>query len=590
MRASALTGALLGAMALSLGAGGCAGNGGAGDGLLLLGGEVVDGSGAPARRADVLVRGGRIAEVGRLDGARAARVLDVSGLVVAPGFIDMHSHADLILLAGREQQERLLGAKMRQGVTTVIVGNCGLGAAPANEEAAAILADVNGWMTPARVEGGAMSVADYLGRIERQGVVLNVGTLVPHGPVRISAFGPAAGHPSADELSRMRALVRAGLAEGAFGLSVGLIYPPGMYTDTDELAALAAEVAAAGRLFAAHVRGSSETLLRATSELVEIARRSGARVHHSHLEAVGEPYWAHAEDVLAMEDAARGAGLTVTHDVFPYARAATMMSAVFPPWSLDGGIPALLARLDDPLERQRIRDDIATQRPEWPPWRPGGWPHNLVGAVGWDGIVVASVGSTASQEMVGQSLEELGEARGEDPFDVVANLMRDEEGQVGQLVLEISGRSEDSEALQQILRHPAGAVVSDAEDFGRGRPHPAHAGAFARALRLARAPGGLTLEETVRRMTAVPASIVGLEERGHVAPGAVADLTVFDPAAVTDEATWESPRRPARGVAYVILGGRVVVDEGRLVGGSVGRVLRAATDAADDARRDAAAR
>ena len=567
-------GAWLAAAATSLFTAGCAGGGGPSSDLLISGGTVVDGSGAPGRVADVLVSGGRIAAVGDLSHERAAHVVDAHGLVVAPGFIDMHSHADLILLADGATQERLLGAKILQGVTTLVVGNCGLGTAPSSESAAEVLSSVNGWMTPAGVGAGALSVGEYLSRLERGGVALNVGTLVPHGPVRLSAFGPAAGHPSAEELSRMRELVRLALGEGAFGLSVGLIYPPGMYTDTDELIALAREVAAADGVFTAHVRGSSETLLEATGELLEIARESGARVHHSHLEAVGESYWPDVARVLDMEDAARGEGLAVTHDMFPYTRAATMMSAIFPPWSLDGGVPALLERLRDPATRDRIRQDLERLRPEWPPWRPGAWPHNLVGAVGWDGIQVASVGSEDGSRAVGESLEELAEERGAHPFDVVAELMLEESGQVGQLVLEISGRDEQADALQRILRHPAGAIVSDAEDYGRGRPHPAHAGALARALRLSREPGGLPLEETVRKMTGAPARILGLEDRGRIVPGAAADFTLFDPREVTDRASWDEPRRVADGVSTVVIGGRVVVEDGRYLGGAPGQVLR----------------
>ncbi len=324
-----------------------------------------------------------------------------------------------------------------------------------------------------------------------------------------------------------------------------------------------------------HVRGSSETLLEATRELIEIATESRARVHHSHLEAVGERFWSRIPDVLALEDAARARGVRLSHDVFPYTRAATMMSAIFPPWALEGGVDGLLARLDDPAARERIRRDIAEQVPTWPPWVEGGWPHNLVEAVGWDGILVASVPAGGRSDLVGRSIAAIAKSSGKDPFDVVVDLMREAHGLVGQQVAEISGRDDDLGTLLPILAHPAAAIISDAEDYGRGIPHPAHAGAFARALRLARENPALSLEDVVRRMTGYPAQLLGLPDRGIVREGARADLVVFDPATVADRATWNEPRSAPIGISHVVLNGQVVIDGGALGGRLSGRVLRA---------------
>jgi len=543
--------------------------------LIVRGGLVLDGAGNPPRRADVGVRAGRIVAIRPLERATATTEIDATGRVVAPGFIDMHSHADLILLGAREVQERLLEAKIRQGVTTLVVGNCGLGAAPATEAAAEILAGVNGWMTPEGVEAGAGGIGDYLDRLEAGGTAVNVATLVPHGPVRISVMGLAAGEPDEAQLHEMALVVRRSLDQGAFGLSCGLIYPPGMYSRTRELIVLAREVAASGGLFTAHVRGSSETLIPATEELIEVARASGAHVHHSHFEAVGRRFWDRIPEALALEDQARGARLKISHDVFPYTRAATMMSAIFPPWSLEGGVDALLERLADPRQRQRIADDIGHKVPDWPPWGEDGWPHNLVEAVGWDGILVASVAPGGPTDWIGRSLADIAAERSTTPFDAVVELMQSQHGRVGQFVTQISGAEGEDDALLSILRHPAAAVISDAEDYGRGAPHPAHAGAFVRALRLARERSLMPLEEIVRRMTDYPASLLGLTDRGHLAPGMAADLVVFDPETVADRADWEQPRRPAEGVDWVVINGHVVVGEGAYRGGLPGTVLRA---------------
>ncbi len=550
--------------------------------LVLQGGSVLDGTGAPPEPLDLGVRDGRIAWIGPPGSVRGARSLDLSGLTVAPGFIDLHSHADLILLAGLPTQEALLGAKIRQGVTTVIVGNCGLGPCPVKDgsrKTADLLASINSWMTPDGVEPGPLSLGEYLDRLERDGTVLNAGTLAPHGPVRLQAAGLEPGPVGEDALRTMESAVDQAFQEGAFGLSTGLIYPPGMYSDTAELERLASVVAAHGRLFTSHIRGSSTTLLPAVKELIRIGRTSGAQVHHSHMEAVGERFWNDVPEMIRLEDQARADQVRISHDVFAYTRAATMMSAIFPPWSLAGGIPGLLARLADRAVREKIRRDIERTIPSWPPWEEGGWPHNLVSAVGWDGILVSSVGDPRDQEMVGRSLASLAAEAGIAPFDLVADLMLRQEGKVGQFVDQVSGRNSQVKALHSILRHPAAAVISDAEDFGRGSPHPAHAGAFARILRLAREEKVLDLPEAVRRMTSLPASILGLAGRGTIGPGAVADLVAFDPGRAADAATWDRPREPAVGIEHVLIHGEPVVKDGVYIGGPAGKILRAGNDA-----------
>ena len=544
---------------------------------ILRGAIVYDGTGSVGRRADVAIDDGVIIAIGSVAELSGRQELDFDGLVISPGFIDIHSHADLILLAGSPVRDRLLEAKARQGVTTIVVGNCGLGAAPTDKGSAAILGAVNAWMTPEGVSAGPMTTGDYLEMLESAGVPLNVATLVPHGPLRISAMGLRPGAPDETQAKAIESALRESLEAGAYGLSVGLIYPPGMYSDTAELIALAEIVAAADGLFTAHIRGSSETLSAATAELITIARATSVRTHHSHLEAVGASFWREIERVLAVEDDARGKGLAISHDVFPYTRAATMMSAIFPPWSLSGGVQALLERLEDPETRERIRVDLEARTPEWPPWEPGGWPHNLVGAVGWDGIYVASVGPTGPTHYVGRSLLAIGADEGRDPYDIVADLMLSERGRVGQLVGEISGDEDVFGGLLTILAHPAAAVISDAEDYGKGVPHPAHAGAFARALRLNREHRLMTDGEMIRRMTEYPASIIGAPDIGRLAIGAVADLVVFDPSTVEDQADWDSPRAFASGIEGVMVGGRWTVYEGRYLPGANGRVLKRAT-------------
>ncbi len=536
--------------------------------LVIRGGSVLDGTGAPERILDVAIRDGKIVALGK--DPEAGEVIDASGKIVAPGFIDLHSHGDLVLAWPSEKRLSLLEGRIAQGITTEIVGNCGLGGAPLYGEAAGLLPQLNGWMSPAPFAWTWKGVGDYLSHLQGLGLPVNVGTLVPHGPVRLGAHSLAPGETSGEARRRMADVVDAALEEGAFGLSAGLIYPPGMYTSTDELSHLARRVAKSGGFFACHVRGSSETLLDAVSELLRIGSETGARVHHSHTEAVGRSHWPKLAQVIAMEEAAREEGISVSGDMFPYTVAATMMLAIFPPWSLEGGLPRLLERLGESGERERIRLSIETVSPSWPPWREGGWPHNLVKAVGWDRIRVSSVGSDRNRAAEGMNLEELGRARGRDPFDAIADLMIEEDGNVGQFVEDISGEA----GIATLVKHPEIAFITDANDYGKGKPHPAAYGGFPRILaRFVRRERALTLPEAVRRMTSLPASILGLPDRGILREGAWADVVVFDAASVEDRATLENPRLPARGMEAVLVNGKAVYRSGALTGALPGLSL-----------------
>ena len=531
--------------------------------------RVVDGTGAPARRADLGIRNGRFAA----PEGEALRELDAGGLVAAPGFVDIHSHGDLVLASGRPDREALLAGRLAQGITTEVIGNCGLGAAPLFGAAPGLAPAVHAWMTPAGATWRWESLADYFAVLETRGLPLNVAALAPHGLLRLGAMGLRPGAPGPGERDAMARALERSLDEGAFGLSCGLIYPPGMFSATEELLGLARSLKAVDGVFAAHVRGSSETLLPAVRELLQIGRAADIRVHHSHAEAVGRGHWDKLEAFLELEREARREGARVSADMFPYPVAATMMYAIYPPWALEGGPGELLARLRNSGARARIREDIENRRPEWPPWEPGGWPHNLVAAVGWDRIRVSSVGSASRQEMVGRSLAALGEAAGRHPFDAISDLMLEEEGAVGQFVLDISGE----EGLRRLVSDPEVAFITDANDYGKGSPHPAAYGAFPRILRRhVREDGLLSLEEAIRRMTSLPAAIVGLSDRGRIAPGLPADLVLFDSGTVADHATFEEPRARATGIRATFVNGRPVLRNGRFTGALPGRVLRRA--------------
>ena len=531
---------------------------------------VVDGTGAPAYSADLGIRDGRFVP----PEGEALREMDAEGLVAAPGFVDIHSHGDLVLASARADRETLIAGRLAQGITTEVIGNCGLGAAPLFGEARELAPAVHAWMTPEAGSWRWSSLADYFSALETRGLPLNVAALVPHGLLRLGAMGLRPGAPDAGERAAMAAALERGLEEGAYGLSCGLIYPPGMFSATEELLGLARALRASDGVFTAHVRGSSETLLPAVQELLEIGRSADVRVHHSHAEAVGRDHWQKLATFLEMERRARQEGLRVSADMFPYPVAATMMYAIYPPWALEGGPGELLVRLRDPETRARIGRDIEERTPEWPPWEPNGWPHNLVSAVGWERIRVSSVGGKSGRDTLGLSLSDLGQTHGTPPFEAISDLMLAEDGAVGQFVLDISGE----DGLRTLASDPEVAFITDANDYGKGSPHPAAYGAFPRVLRrYVREDGVISLEEAIRRMTSLPAGIIGLADRGRIADGLPADLVLFDAAEISDHATLKEPRARATGIHATFVNGQPVIHDGRFTGSLPGRVLRKST-------------
>lgn len=533
-------------------------------------GRVLDGTGAPERRVDVAIRGDRIVAIG--EPVDADVTWDASGKAVAPGFIDIHSHGDLILAWPSDGRLALIEGRIAQGICTEVIGNCGLGAAPVFGHGPELLPQIHNWMSPGGFDWSWRDLASYFEHLEALGLPVNVAALVPHGALRLGAAHLTPGDTDETTRRTMITELERALDQGAFGLSTGLIYPPGMYTTTDELVGLARRLSRNARLFTSHVRGSSETLLHAVGELIAIGRRAEARVHHSHVEAVGRAHWFKLARILEMEDEARADGVRLSSDMFPYDVAATMMLAIYPPWSLEGGLPKLIQRLKDDEIREHIRRDIENFVPEWPPWQEGGWPHNLVMAVGWDRIRVSSVGSRANEDTEGLSLAELAERRRTSPFDAVSDLMIEENGNVGQFVLDITGE----DGLRELVRRPDIAFITDANDYGKGKPHPAAYGSFARVLgRYVRNESLLSLPEAIRRMTSLPAETIGLEDRGRLEPGAFADIVVFDPDTIGDDATLDEPRQKASGVEAVLVNGTLVYEHGKLTGKLPGSPLRA---------------
>jgi N-acyl-D-amino-acid deacylase len=524
---------------------------------LIRGAQVIDGSGAPACVADIAICGDRIVQVGQVQQRQARAVIDGAGLTAAPGFIDLHTHSDYTLLVNP-----LAESKVRQGVTTEVIGNCGTSPAPLGEEGYAV---VRARMAQQyRLDVTWRSFGGYLERLAASGIAVNVVPLVGHGTLRSAVMGYARRAPTAGEWQRLQALLGEALAEGAFGLSTGLVYAPGCYAATDELVGLAEVVGRAGGLYCSHIRGESDTVLEAAQEAISIGERARVAVHISHLKAAGAANWAKTPALLDLLEGARARGLDVTGDMYPYTAGATSLGALLPPWVHEGGLAQLLPRLRDAAVRARIRRDIEHGLDGW--WNP-------VRAAGWAGIQISRAPRHRSYQ--GLRLSEVAARQGQDPLDAALDLLVAEDGNVGVVLFMM-----DEAQVRAILRHERVMIGSDAGAtapyglLGQGHPHPRAYGTFPRILgTYVRELRVIALEEAIHRMTGLAAWRLGLGDRGLLRPGYKADVVLFDAQQVADRATYETPHRYPTGIAWVLVNGQVVLQQGERLPALPGRVL-----------------
>jgi N-acyl-D-amino-acid deacylase len=515
---------------------------------------VVDGTGADRYEADVLVRGATIAAIGHDVVADGARVVDAEGLVLAPGFIDMHAHSDLAVL----QPSHL--AKVTQGVTTEVVGQDGIGYAPTDAPTLAqVRRQIAGWNgDPADLDFGWRGVGDYLDRVDA-GVATNIACLVPQGNLRLMTVGPDDRPASPAEIARMKQLLGEALEHGAVGMSSGLTYTPGMYADTEELAALCEVVAEHGGFYAPHTRSYGAGALESYAEMLELARRTGCAVHLTHATMNFPVNRGRAGEFLRLVDAAIADGCDVTLDSYPYLPGSTTLSALLPSWASSSGVDATLARLEDPEARERIRvavDEVGSDGS-----------HGVV--VDWEAVQLAGVSDPGLEPLVGTTVAALAAERGTTPIEVFFDLLlRD------RLATSILQHVGDEQNLQEIMRHRVHMGGSDGILVG-SRPHPRAWGTFARYLaRYTRELGVLGLEACVNHLSGRPAARLGLRDRGLVREGYAADLVLFDAETVEDAATFDHPRLPATGIRSVLVNGVFAIDDGTPTGDTAGHSLR----------------
>ena len=541
--------------------------------LLIKNGKIVDGTGNPWFFGDVAIKNGKIEKIGFVDSSSAHEVIDAKGFVVAPGFVDIHSHADFILPINEHSQ--ILEPFVRQGITTMVTGNCGFSPVPVNPKTLELLKTYSAFIQSAELKWEWLDMKGYMDFIEKKGVAYNVVPLVSHGAIRIAVKGFEGGPATSSEKEEMARFAREAMEQGAFGLSSGLIYPPGIYSDTDELIAICKPLKDFGGVYTSHIRGTGETLLSATKEIIKIGEQNGISVEHSHLAAFGEEHWPKIDRALSLHEEARARGVDITFDVLPYIAANTTLLAIFPPWSIEGGVGKLIERLKNKDVRRRISVDVEETVPGWPPWLPGAWPENLARVTGWGNIVIISVDSATNKHLEGKNLAELGEEEERAPFDVATDLIIEEQGQVMALYIGVSGDLRGDEGLRKIMSHPRASINTDAIITGRGIPHPAAYGSFPKVLGyFSRDLGLFTLEEAVRKMTSMSLQRFGIRDRGLIREGCFADITIFDEATVGERGTYSDPAHFPEGIKYVIISGTPVLQDGIYNGKLCGCVLR----------------
>ncbi|MDF2921223.1 MAG: D-aminoacylase [Paenibacillaceae bacterium] len=518
--------------------------------------RVIDGTGSPWYKADVGIIGDRIGAVGKLDNVSAKVEINAAGRVVCPGFIDMHTHSDLYVL-----ERPFLAAKIRQGITTDLLGQDGIAAAPLPPQYVDVwqknLAGLDG--TP-EIEWDWQDVDGYLNKIAAAKPSYNVSFLVPHGNIRMQVMGLAGRAATAEELDRMKEVLREALGQGASGLSSGLIYPPCVYAELEEIEALCSVLAEYGAPFVVHQRSEGDDMIESMKDLIGIAQRTGMHLHFSHFKICGRLNWGKLDDVLQLLDDTRAKGTEVTFDQYPYTAGSTMLSAILPPWAHAGGTNAMLDRLADPQQRSRMLQEMAEGIAGW---------DSISAWAGWEGIYVTSVASERNKCFVGNNLQEIARARGDaDPGETALNLIAEEANAVGMIDFVM-----DDGVVSRIMAHPAGCFGSDG--LLGGEPHPRAYGTFPRILgKYVRNEGALSLEDAVRKATSQAARILGLQDRGIIREGLKADMVIFDAEKVIDRATYENSRQYPEGIDYVMVNGRIVVAEGEERHLAAGRVLR----------------
>ncbi|MDH4266646.1 MAG: D-aminoacylase [Deltaproteobacteria bacterium] len=524
--------------------------------ILIENGRIADGAGNPWFRADLAIRGDKIVQIRPKIANQAKQVINATGLIVAPGFIDTHTHSDVRVFKHPEED-----AKLMQGITTALIGQDGLSVAPLDDiNKEKMMLRVSGLLGTYLSEWPWNSMAEYLAALESLPPATNTMMLVPHGAIRAMVVGWENRPATPAELERMKRILTQALEEGGCGFSTGLIYPPGIYADRREMTELCKVTASYGGFFVVHMRNEGELVLDAMREVIGICLEAGCPLHISHLKIAGRRNWGKAGEALGLIKEARVKRLDVTFDQYPYLAGSTMLDAVIPPRFHTGGTAELLERLKNSAVREEIRQVQENIKPE--PW------DNWVDSCGWDGIMVNSVKSAANRFVEGKTIPTIAREMGKTPLDAVCDLLIAEENAVTMTLF--YGCEED---VKEIMRSEYMTLCSDG--IVGGKPHPRVYGTCARFLgKYVREEKVLTLPQAIKRMTSFPAQRLGLQDRGLLREGMAADITIFDPETIIDKGTYAEPNQYPIGITYVIVNGQVAMENGKLTVQRAGKVIR----------------
>jgi len=551
LKSTAQAGVLLGIVGGSTWGGGCAS--GKSFDLIIKSGMVVDGMADKSYQADVGIIGERIEAVGNLRRAQAKTILDATGRTVSPGFIDIHSHTGLELLINPRAE-----SKIRQGVTTELGGNCGGSPFPLKKE---LQDEERRWAEKVGVEIDWVDLEGFYTRLAKNGIALNYATLVGQGTVRSRVMEQERREPTSEEMEQMKALVAQAMEQGAFGLSTGLEYTPSGFATTPEVIELCRVAAEYGGFYATHIRSEANQLLEALAEAIFIAERVGIPLQISHLKAAGKVNWWKTPMVIDLIERAQQRGLAVNADRYPYTAYSTGITIFFPQWALEGGTKRFLERIKDRELRQKMRAETV---------------ERVIGNNSWESILIVGISTEKNRPLEGKYISEAADERKKDPYEFTCDLLIEEEGNVS-----IVGFGMSDENTEFILKHPLVMLGSDGSalapygPLSEGIPHPRNYGAFPRFLGFyVRENKLLTLPEALKKITSMPAAKMGLKDRGSIQKGNFADIVIFDPQTISDQATYTDSEQYPVGIDYVIVNGKTVVDHGEHTGELPGKALK----------------
>ncbi|MCD6377994.1 MAG: D-aminoacylase [Planctomycetes bacterium] len=526
--------------------------------VVIRNGQVIDGSGKDRFSADVAIQGDRIVKIGKVSATEANRIIEADGMIVAPGFIDIHAHEY------SEYLEARLDSRLRQGVTTEVIGNCGESLAPVIGEGIEVVKNMlkTFGQEAANVDVPWSSMTEHLDYMDKRGVITNYAMLVGNGTIRAAVIGLDDRKATSDELEEMKKLLAQAMEEGAWGLSSGLIYLPSMFADTAELIELAKVSKQYGGIYASHIRGEHDPLLySAIAEAIEIGRKAGISVEIAHLKLYGKQLWGKAEEILKMLDDARSEGIDVEADTYPYTASHTTLSAILPDWMQGGGTEKMVERLNQPELRKKAREEITAGK------------VIFFKGIGWEDVKITH--SDLDETLDGKSIAQIAQLRQKDPCETAFDLLADDP------TLRAIYFAMNEDDVRTILKHPHVKIGSDSyalssqSRLAKGKPHPRCYGTFPRVLgKYAREEKLFTLEQAIQKMTSLSAQKIGIPDRGVLKENAYADIVVFDPETVRDKATFENPHQYPAGIEFVILNGQVVVENGQYNGKLAGKTLR----------------